>query len=167
MGVAPSHLPDSGQIFPLVLPKFIHFTPAPRLAFAGLWVATCHPFPMLQLEGPCQNANLIMFLPAENPPQGKVQRTGLAFKALHSSAPAHLSSLLLTLSLPHRYFQTFRITHPCAQALPSVWNALAAACFVSPRTLLLILQGPAQRPLLQADFPDILGIVVFSSLAQP
>ena len=55
--------------------------------------------------------------------------------------------------------------HPSAPAIPSVWNALAAACFVSPRILLLVQQGPAQRALLQADFPNIQAVVGFSSWA--
>lgn len=42
-----------------------------------------------------------------------------------------------------------------------------AVCFVLPRTLLLTLQGPAQGPHLQEAIPDILGVVGFSSLAQP
>lgn len=49
MGEAlPSHLPDSGQLFPFISPKLVHFTPAP-----GLWAAACHPSLMLLLEGPC------------------------------------------------------------------------------------------------------------------
>lgn len=50
-----------------------------------------------------------MILPAADPSQGKLQGTGLAFKALPSLAPAHLSSLLFTLSLPHSYNRAVRI----------------------------------------------------------
>lgn len=40
MGKAPSHLPDSGQTFPLILPKFVHFTPA--LGRASCRALGCH-----------------------------------------------------------------------------------------------------------------------------
>lgn len=39
----------------------------------------------------------------------KLQGTGLAFKALYSSAPACLSRLLFTFSLPHSYTRAVRI----------------------------------------------------------
>lgn len=46
MGEAlPCHLPDSGQLFPFISPKLVHFTPAP-----GLWAAACRLPPAILLS---------------------------------------------------------------------------------------------------------------------
>ena len=75
--------PHLAQMYPLL--------PAPHPTSGRALGCYGHPFPTLQSEGPFQNANSTMILPAADPSQGKVQGTGLAFKALHSSAPAHLT----------------------------------------------------------------------------
>lgn len=93
--------PHLAQMYPLLL--------APRPTSGRALGCHGHPFPTLQSEGPLQNANSTMILPAADPSRGKVQGTGLAFKALHSSAPAHLSSLLFILSLPHSHTRAARI----------------------------------------------------------
>ena len=152
------------QMYPLL--------PAPHPTSGRALGCYGHPFPTLQSEGPFQNSNSTMILPAADPSQGKVQGTGLAFKALHSSAPAHLTPCpprqppLYPLPDPQPHLSCQDSPHPSAPAIPLVWNALTAACFVSPRILLLGQQGPMQRALLQADFPKIPAVVGFSSLAQ-
>lgn len=74
-GEIPSHLPDSGQIFPLLLPKLVSFTPA--LGLASCRAPGCHLLSCSQaavgrtlLKCKCDHVTS-----AEKPSQGKGQGT--------------------------------------------------------------------------------------------
>lgn len=151
---------DSGQIFSLILPKLVHFTPA--LGLASCRALGCHPpsFSHAAAGRTLLKCKCDHVTPAEKPSQGKGQGPWPGIRSLAQLSPC-LPPQPPVHPLPApRPHQTSRIPHPSAQPF-------AATCFVSPRTLLLILQGPAQRPLLQEAFRGILGVGGFSSLGQP
>ena len=158
-GTASPHLPDSGQIFSLILPKLVHFTPA--LGLASCRALGCPPpsFSHAAAGRTLLKCKCDHVTPAEKPSQGKGQGPWPGIRSLAQLSPCLPPQPPLHPLPAPRPHQTSRIPHPSAQPF-------AATCFVSPRTLLLILQGPAQRPLFQEAFQGILGVGGFFSLGQ-
>lgn len=124
------------------------------------------PFPMLQSEGPSPKCKLDHDSPCCRSFPREASRYWPGLQGLAQLGPCPPLQPPLHLSLPHSYNRAVRILPSLsAPATSSVWNALAAACFVSPRILLLVQQGPAQTALLQADFPSIPAVTGLSSWA--
>lgn len=86
VGGAPSHLPDSGQIFLLILPKLAHFPLAPK-PLAGLWAATCPLFPRCSWKHLAKMQIWSCYPLLKIRLQGRVKVLRLPFKALHSQQP--------------------------------------------------------------------------------
>ena len=154
------HLPDPGQIFPVIFPKLVHVTPAQGLASRRALGCQLPSFSRAAAGRTLLKCKCDPVTPAEKPSQGRGQGLWPGIQSLAQLSPCPPSQPPLHPLPAPRPHQTSRVPYLFA-------HPFAAACFVSPRTLLLILQGPAQRPLLQEAFLDILGVGGFFSSAQP
>lgn len=91
-GGAPSHFPDSGQIFPLILPRSLHLaaTPSPP--------GRARPFPRLRGKH-LANCRFGPVTPADDPSRGKGQGTGPGIQGFaHGSRGS-------SLPVPHELWQ--------------------------------------------------------------